>query len=88
MRFVADGDSHGTAGLRRDARGCQLGAHPAGRITGWRIAAHSLDFGGQHIDLRDVGRGGVAAGIGGIETVDVGQQNKLIGADHLRDSGG
>ncbi len=31
-------------------------------------------------------RGGIAARIGGIETVDVGEQHQRVGADHLRDA--
>ena len=41
---VAERDRHGAAGLRRDARRHQLGAHAAGGVAGRRLAAHRLDL--------------------------------------------
>ena len=85
---IADGDGHGAAGLGGDAGGDQLGAHAAGGVAGRWFAAHGLDLGGDGFDDGDVAGVGVAAGVGGVEAVDVGQQDQLVGLDHFGDAGG
>ena len=85
---VADGDGHGAAGLGGDAGGDELGAHAAGGVAGRWLAAHRLDFGGHGFDDGNVGGVGVAARVGGVEAVDVGQQDQLVGLHHFGDAGG
>ena len=81
-------DRHRTARLGRDARRGKLGAHPAGRIAGRRLATHRLDLRRDRRHHRDVLGGRIAARVGGVEAVDVGQQHKLIRLDHLRHARG
>ena len=65
----------------------QLGHHAALAIAGGRLAGHGLDLGRDLGDLGDDGGVLMVAGIGGIEAVDVRQQNQGVGADHRRHPG-
>ena len=85
---VAVRDRHGAARLRRDARRHKLGAHAARRIAGRRLAAHRLDLRRDRRHHGNVCRRGIAARVGGVEAVDVGQQHELVGLHHFGDARG
>ena len=72
------------ADLGRD----QLADHAAGADEAARAAGHGLDLGGDHLDDGQVAGGRVAAGVGGVEAVDVGQQDQRLGQRHDGDAGG
>ena len=85
---LAEGDRHGAAGPGRDPRRDQLGAHPARGIAGRRVAPHGHDLVGDALHHRQMRRGRVLARVGGVEPVDIRQQDQRIGAGHLGDAGG
>ena len=84
MRDIADRDRHRTAGLGRDLRRDQFGAHPAGGIAGRWLAPHRLDLWRDRRYYGNMRRFRVPPWIGGVEPVNVGQQHQLIGLHHLR----
>ncbi len=87
MQAVAGGDHHPAAGGERDPRRLQLGDHPAGAVAGARRVGHRLDLGRDLADFRNQPGRLVLARIGGVEAVDVGEQDEGVGADHGGDAG-
>ena len=61
---------------------------PPERVAGRRLAAHRLDLRRDRRHHRDVRGRRVAARIGGVEPVDVGQQHQHVGLHHLGDARG
>ena len=81
----AQRDNRGAARRRGDPGGGQFGGHAAGAHAGGQIgpAGHGLQLRGQPGDTGDQGRGCIAAGIGRIEPLHVGQQHQSPGANQL-----
>ena len=52
-----------------------------------RAAGHGLDLGRDRLDHGQVAGGRVAARVGGVEAVDVGEQDQRLGQRHDRDPG-
>ena len=53
-----------------------------------RAAGHGLDLGRDRLDHGQVAGGRVAARVGGVEAVDVGEQDQRLGQRHDRDARG
>ena len=85
---LAVGDHHAAARGHGDLGRHQLGHHAARGVAGLRGAGHGLDLGRDLTHLGHQGGTRIAARVGGIQPVDVGQQHQRIGADHLRHPGG
>ena len=75
-------DRHGNPGAGGDARGRELGPHPTAAVARRRLAPHRLDLGRQRRHHRDVGCQRVAPRVGGVEAVDVAQQDQGVRANH------
>ncbi len=87
-RIAAIGQAHADAAGGGDPGGGQLGGHAAGAPAPAPLggAAEPLQF-LQIAHLVDRAGIGVGAGIAGVEPVDVGEQDQLIGADRHRHQG-
>ncbi len=87
MLVAAGGDDHGGAGSGGDLAGLELGLHAAAGVRGGGVAGHRLDRGGDALDRVDEFGVGVGDRRGGVEAVDVGQQDEQVGAHHGGDAG-
>ena len=85
----AQRDNRGAARRRGDPGGGQLGGHAAGAHAGGQVgpAGHGLQLRGQPGDTGDQGRRCIAAGIGGVEPLHVGQQHQSLGPNQLGHTG-
>ena len=74
--------------MTRELGGDQLADHAACAHGASGATGHRLYLRCDFLDMRDMDGVRVATGVGRVETINVGQQNKLISAGHNSHTGG
>lgn len=87
---LAVGDDYLTTGATGELGGLQLGVHATGAQSIAGAACHLPDFGGnlRTGDVADDFGVGIAAWVGGVEAVLIGEEHQQVGFDDIGDQGG